>query len=385
MSAWRSAGRVRSGFAVLAGGRDGAGWRPASMMRVGREAGIGQRSAPAAATAGRRGGAPAAARRRAGGAPRGAATSADRAASTHRRSSAAGRRPRPDGTVASARDARSAATISVRPVRRSASTSRALGHHLAAGPGQRVDQRDPAELQHQRPEVAGIEQLDPDVRVELTQPAQLAVLLAHEALLERRQLEVQVEVGQVEVGREALDDRAVEVPQDRERVRLVLPADLVEVEDPRQLRLARVGERGRSGRRVGVSGPSSGAARRCRRALESDRRSPCVAPQERVHPPHVVLVDGGPRQPRLVAPRRTRRSARYRRRGARRPPASSSSTTRPSASLPHAAHRNWTKTRSSRSARTSIRSAGTPAPHAVHPTPASESRRWSRGSIGRPV
>ena len=149
----------------------------------------------------------------------------------------------------------------------------AVGHHVAAGPGQRIDQRDPPELQHQHPEVAGVEQLDADVGVELTQPPQLAVLLAHEALLERRELDVQVDVGQVEVGREALDDRAVERPQHGERVRLVLPADVVEVEDPRELRLARVGERGRVGDGLGGAGHPApapvppGPSR-------SDRRSP---------------------------------------------------------------------------------------------------------------
>ena len=70
-----------------------------------------------------------------------------------------------------------------------------------------VGERQLAVLEHQRPEVARVEELDPDVRVELAQPAQLAVLLPHEPLLEGRQLDVEVEVGQVEVRREALDDR----------------------------------------------------------------------------------------------------------------------------------------------------------------------------------
>ena len=112
----------------------------------------------------------------------------------------------------------------------------------------------PAELEQQRPEVAGVEQLDPDVRVELAQAAQLAVLLAHELLLERGELDVQVEVGEVEVRREALDHLAAHRPADRERVGLVLPADLVEVEDPRQLRLARVGEGG-TGAGIGARRP----------------------------------------------------------------------------------------------------------------------------------
>ena len=102
-----------------------------------------------------------------------------------------------------------------------------------------------AVLEHQRPEVPRVEQLDVEVRVQLAQPAELAVLLADELLAEGRHLEVEVEVGQVEVRREALDDVAIEVPQDREGVRLVLPAHGVEVEDPRHLGLAGVRE-GRS-------------------------------------------------------------------------------------------------------------------------------------------
>ena len=62
------------------------------------------------------------------------------------------------------------------------------------GPGQVVEQRQPAELEQQGPEVARVEQLDPDVGVGLAEPAQLAVLLADELLLERRELDVQVDV-----------------------------------------------------------------------------------------------------------------------------------------------------------------------------------------------
>ena len=110
------------------------------------------------------------------------------------------------------------------------------------GAGQRVDQRESAVLEHEGTEVARVEELDVADRVQLAEAAKLAVLLAHELLAERRHLEVAVEIGQVEVGREALDDRPFEVPQDRERARLVFPAHGVEVEDPRQLRLAGVGE-----------------------------------------------------------------------------------------------------------------------------------------------
>src|SRR5207247_1076962 len=99
------------------------------------------------------------------------------------------------------------------------------------------------ELQHQRPEVAGVEEFDADVGIQLVDATELAVLLADELLAEGRHLEIEVEVGQPEIRREALDDHTVQVPQDRERVGLVLPADPVEVEDPAHLGLAGVGER----------------------------------------------------------------------------------------------------------------------------------------------
>ncbi len=119
------------------------------------------------------------------------------------------------------------------------------GHaDLALDAAQRRRQVDAPVLEQQRSEVLAVEQLDAHHRVQLTEPAQLAVLLAHQALLQRGQLEVQVEFGQVEVGREALNDITVEVPQDREGPRLVLPRDLVVVEDARQLLLAGMGEAG---------------------------------------------------------------------------------------------------------------------------------------------
>jgi hypothetical protein len=61
-------------------------------------------------------------------------------------------------------------------------------------------------------------------------------------LLERGQLHVEVDLRQVEVGRERLDDLAVGVPGDGKDVWFVSPCDTVEVEDPRQLCIARVSE-----------------------------------------------------------------------------------------------------------------------------------------------
>ena len=124
---------------------------------------------------------------------------------------------------------------------------------LALLAAQRAGQVDAAVLEQERLEVARVEELDAHVRVELAQPAQLAVLLAHQALLERRQLDIEVELRQVEVGREALHDGPVEVEEDGEGARLVAPLDLVVVEDPRQLGLAGVGEDGRRGRSASVA------------------------------------------------------------------------------------------------------------------------------------
>src|SRR5665811_775485 len=90
-------------------------------------------------------------------------------------------------------------------------------------------------LEEQRPEVARVEELDSEARVELAQPAQLAVLIPDQALLERGELHVEVQLGKVEVGAEALEDRAGAVEEDRERLWLVLPGDGIEVEDPGQL------------------------------------------------------------------------------------------------------------------------------------------------------
>jgi hypothetical protein len=73
-------------------------------------------------------------------------------------------------------------------------------------------------------------------------PPDLSVLLRHELLVERRDLNVEVELWEVEVGREPVRDVAGAVPVDVESRRLVEPLDLVEVEELRELALAVVGE-----------------------------------------------------------------------------------------------------------------------------------------------
>ena len=74
------------------------------------------------------------------------------------------------------------------------------------------------------------------------QSPDLAVLLGHELLVEGRDLDVEVELGQVEVGREALGRVALAVPVDVEGRGLVAPLDLVEVQQLRELPLAVVSE-----------------------------------------------------------------------------------------------------------------------------------------------
>ena len=206
--------------------------------------------------------------------------------------------------------------------------------------------------------------------------------------------------GQVEVGREALDDVAVEVPADRERVGLVGPADVVEVEDPRELGLARVGERrGRRRRRrpgrLGHAGSPAAAPRPAeqraagRRAsrrgggrtastsssLDGRRRPAMRAPGDRAE---LRRSDDG------VEDRATRRRARHAARG------SSSGCRRP---------RSRAGRRRGRRGRRGPRSGrpDTAAPHDVQPAPArsrpesamvhrrSVYRRWPPGgSAGGP-
>src|SRR6187551_505345 len=89
-------------------------------------------------------------------------------------------------------------------------------------------------------EVALVEQLDLDLRVELPQLAELPVLPRDERLLHHGHLEIEVLLGEVEVGRERLDDLPLRVALEDERRRLVEPRDAVVVEDLRVLELGLV-------------------------------------------------------------------------------------------------------------------------------------------------
>src|SRR5262245_42581498 len=114
-----------------------------------------------------------------------------------------------------------------------------------------------AVLRHQRQVVTLVEDLAVDAGVQLAQAADLPVLLGHQSLVERRDLDVQVVLGKVEVGREPLHHVAVPVPLEIERRGLVLPVDLIEVQELRELAFAGVRERhrvARQGRDVGLGG-----------------------------------------------------------------------------------------------------------------------------------
>src|SRR4051794_14830514 len=107
----------------------------------------------------------------------------------------------------------------------------------SAGPTQAVPCRKPLE-------VALVEELDANVRIELPQLAELAVLSRHERLLHDGHLEVQILLRKVEVGCERLHNLPLLVPLEDEGSRLVEPRDAVVVQDLRVLELRLVLEAG---------------------------------------------------------------------------------------------------------------------------------------------
>jgi hypothetical protein len=81
------------------------------------------------------------------------------------------------------------------PARDRPPAARASGNAgLACAAGQGVGQGELPVFEHERAEVTRVEQLDLDVRIQLAQATQLAVLLADQLLAERRHLEVQVQL-----------------------------------------------------------------------------------------------------------------------------------------------------------------------------------------------
>jgi hypothetical protein len=87
-----------------------------------------------------------------------------------------------------------------------------------------------------------IEDLAANLGVELAEAAHLAVLLGDQLLVHGGDLDVEILLGKVEVGGEVLGGLVTAVPGDGEGTGLVLPGDVVEVEQSGELALARMGE-----------------------------------------------------------------------------------------------------------------------------------------------
>src|SRR5436190_869831 len=97
-------------------------------------------------------------------------------------------------------------------------------------------------LRDEREVVALVEALAAHLRIAFPESSDLSVLLRDELLVQRGDLDVEVVLRQVEVRGELLDDVPVLVPLQVEGGRLVLPFDLIEVEESRELALAVVRE-----------------------------------------------------------------------------------------------------------------------------------------------
>jgi len=91
-------------------------------------------------------------------------------------------------------------------------------------------------------DVPPVEELHAHVGIEALNLAKLAVLARHERLLHDRDLDEEVLIREVEVGRESTDDTSVPVPLEDEGVGLVVPRNAVIVEDLGALDLDPVGE-----------------------------------------------------------------------------------------------------------------------------------------------
>src|SRR5215471_10989724 len=107
------------------------------------------------------------------------------------------------------------------------------------GQAQAVPLREPLD-------VPSVKELDSNVRVEAAQLPDLPVLACHERLLHDGDLDEQVLLGKVEVRRERAHDAPLLVSLEHERLRLVVPADPVVIEDLGALELAAIGEPRRS-------------------------------------------------------------------------------------------------------------------------------------------
>jgi hypothetical protein len=87
-----------------------------------------------------------------------------------------------------------------------------------------------------------VENLAAHLGVQLAKQPHFGVLLGYELLTHGRDLDVEVVLGQIEVGREVLTRSALLVPADGKGAWLVCPGDSVEVEEESELTLAVVSE-----------------------------------------------------------------------------------------------------------------------------------------------
>lgn len=97
-------------------------------------------------------------------------------------------------------------------------------------------------LDHQMEIIALVEHLAFRVGVNGLKTANLLVLLGHEFLVHRRDLDVQVVVGKIEVGSEPFRRLAFGVELDGKALRLEIPWDAIEVEKKGELPLTVVSE-----------------------------------------------------------------------------------------------------------------------------------------------
>src|ERR1022692_2663845 len=99
-----------------------------------------------------------------------------------------------------------------------------------------------AVLEDQVFEILLIEDLHGQVRIQLPQQPDLAVLARHQRLFHGGEFHVQIELRQIEIGRERFGNASLRIPLYRKIARLVLPGDAVEIQQVGEDLLALVGE-----------------------------------------------------------------------------------------------------------------------------------------------
>src|SRR2546428_631938 len=120
-----------------------------------------------------------------------------------------------------------------------------IGGQAGGGFGQAI-------LEEQTAVIATVEDLHADIGVQLAEPAEFAVLLGHEALLECGEFDVQIDLRKIEVRVEALHDPTLVVPLQWKAPRIVLPPDTVKVQEPGELSFTFVREAGACRRSVAL-------------------------------------------------------------------------------------------------------------------------------------